>query len=120
MSGAPFKFALLALLVLAPTIGANAREVTVKGVGGRLCSQWTQAHKAAKKAEMILQETWLAGFITAFNAYGLKESKDVAAGADLNNIVSAVSTYCSARPGDDLFRAAAALVLDLQKKSGAK
>jgi hypothetical protein len=98
---------------------AEARDVTVKGLGGKPCSQWTQVHQG-RKPEAALQETWLAGFITAFNAYGLKESKDVAAGADLNGIVSPISTYCLAHPGDDLFKAATALVLDLQKKSGAK
>src|ERR1700682_2381653 len=107
------------VLVAISAFPVQARVVTVKGLGSKPCSQWTQAHQG-RKPEAALQETWLAGFITAFNEYGLKESKDVAAGADLNGIVLPISNYCSAHPSDNLFRAAVALVLDLQKKSGAK
>ena len=100
-------------------IPAEAREVTVKGLGSRPCSEWTKAHQA-KKADATLQDTWLAGFITGFNAYGLKESKDVAAGTDLTGLQVAISSYCLAHASDDLFKAGAAVILDLQKKSGAK
>jgi hypothetical protein len=98
---------------------AEAREVTVKGLGSKPCSEWTKAVQA-KKSEAALQETWLAGFITGFNAYGLKESKDVAAGTDLAGLQSAISSYCSAHPTDNLFKAGVAVIGDLQKKSGAK
>src|ERR1700722_10803244 len=119
MPNLPRTLALATALVAFSTLQADARDVTVKGIGGKPCSQWTQVHQG-RKPDAALQETWLAGFITGFNAYGLKESKDVAAGADLNAIASSVSAYCSAHPSDDLFKAAVALVLDLQKKSGAK
>jgi hypothetical protein len=111
--------AIATALLAFSAVQADARDVTVKGLGNKPCSQWTQAHQG-RKPDAALQETWLAGFVTGFNAYGLKESKDVAAGADLNGIVSPISRYCSAHPSDDLFKAAAALLLDLQKKSGAK
>ena len=115
----PHTLAVATVLVAFSVLQTQAREITIKGLGGKPCSQWTQAHQG-RKPEAALQETWLAGFITAFNAYGLKESKDVAAGADLNGIVLPISNYCSAHPSDNLFRAAVALVLDLEKKSGAK
>ena len=110
---------LIALTLTLSFAGAEARSVTVKGEGGQRCSQWTQDHKG-KKANAFVQETWLAGFITAFNAYGLKEDADVAAGVDLKAIQSAVSTYCAANPDADLFKAATNLISDFQKKSGAK
>jgi len=119
MPNIPRTLTIATVLVALSAFQAEAREVTVKGLGGKPCSQWTQVHQG-RKPEAALQETWLAGFITAFNAYGLKESKDIAAGADLNSIVLPISNYCLAHPSDDLFKAAAALVLDLQKKSGAK
>src|ERR1700694_855537 len=119
MRNIPCTLTIATVVVAFSAFQAEARDITIKGWDGRPCSQWTQAHQG-KKPEAALQETWLAGFITAFNAYGLKESKDVAAGADLNGIVLPISNYCSAHPSDNLFRAAVALVLDLEKKSGAK
>src|ERR1700694_4321877 len=119
MPSFPRTLAIATVLVAFSAFQAEARDVTVKGLGSKPCSQWTQAHQG-RKPEAALQETWLAGFVTGFNAYGLKESKDGAAGTDLKGIVSSISSYCSAHPSDDLFKAAVALVLDLQKKSGAK
>jgi hypothetical protein len=100
-------------------VPAHAREVTVKGLGSRPCTEWTKAHQS-KKTDASLQDTWLAGLITGFNAYGLKESKDVAPGTDLTGLQVAISSYCLAHPGDDLFKAGNAVIQDLQKKSAAK
>jgi len=108
-----------AAAIYAVAAQAEAREVTIKGLGSRPCSEWTKAVQA-KKADEAMQETWLAGFITGFNAYGLKEGKDVAAGTDLAGLQAAVSSYCQAHPGDNLFKAGAAVIVELQKKSGAK
>ena len=98
---------------------ADAREVTIKGLGSRPCTEWTKAHQT-KKGDATLQDTWLAGYISGFNAFGLKESKDVAPGTDLTGLQVAISSYCLAHPGDDLFKAGNAVIQDLQKKSGAK
>jgi hypothetical protein len=98
---------------------ADAREVTVKGVGSRSCTEWTKAHQG-KKTDAALQDTWLAGFVTGFNAYGLKESKDVASGTDLTGLQVAISSYCLSHAGDNLFKAGNAVIQDMQKKSGAK
>ena len=100
-------------------VGAEAREVTVKGLGNKPCSEWTAAHRT-KQGDATLQDTWLAGFITGFNAYGLKDSKDVAAGTDLTAIQVSVSSYCLSHSSDTLFKASVALIGDLQKKSSAK
>jgi hypothetical protein len=119
MSRLPAAFTLAAALVAGAAPPSGAREVTVKGIGGKPCSQWTEAHRA-RKPEMVQQDAWLAGFITGFNAYGLKESKDVAPGGDPATIPAAITAWCAAHPTDNLFRAAVALVSDLQGKSGAK
>jgi|SRR5581483_10994407 len=110
---------LIALSAAAGSASAEVREVTVKGLGNKPCSEWTKAHQP-RKPEAVLQETWLTGFISGFNEYALKDSKDVAPGIGLSAIQTAVSAYCSSRPNDTLYRASKALVLDLQKKSGAK
>jgi S1-C subfamily serine protease len=108
----------IAMVLVVSALPAQAREVTVKGLGNRPCSEWIQAHQR-RNGDATLQDTWLAGFITAFNAYGLKESKgvasDVTAGADLNDIQSRISNYCFAHPSDTLFKAEVAFIRDLQK-----
>jgi hypothetical protein len=101
------------------SVQVEAREVTVKGLGNKPCSAWTEAHRT-KKGDATLQDTWLAGFMTGFNAYGLKDSKDVAAGVDPTAIQATVSSYCQSHPSDTLFKASVALIGDLQKKSSAK
>jgi S1-C subfamily serine protease len=105
----------IAMVLVVSALPAQAREVTVKGLGNRPCSEWTQAHQRRNSSDAVLQDTWLAGFVSAFNAWGLKEGKDVAPGLGLNDIVSRISNYCFAHPSDTLFKAAALFIRDLQE-----
>jgi S1-C subfamily serine protease len=104
----------IAMVLVISALPAQAREVTVKGVGNRPCSEYIQAHQR-RNSDAAVQDTWLAGFITAFNGYGLKETKDVAPGLDLNDIVLRISNYCFSHPSDTLFKAAVLFIRDLQE-----
>ena len=97
----------------------EARVVTIKGLGSKPCREWTQAH-LKRKPEAVLQEAWLDGLITAYNAYALTKTKDLAADADPRAIQSSVSKYCLMRPKENLFKAVTSRIVDLQKKSSVK
>jgi hypothetical protein len=65
------------------------------GVGNRSCDQYVaDAHEPQRG---FVYETWLSGYLTAFNAYNLGIA-DILAGTDLDRAVSRLKHYCSEHP----------------------
>jgi hypothetical protein len=64
-------------------------------------------------------QSWSLGFVSAFNAYQLKQSEDVSKGTNNAGLLAWLDNYCRANPLDTISRATDALVLELLKRSGA-
>jgi hypothetical protein len=82
------------------------------GPGRVSCGTWLQDSNS-KSPLYYAQSAWIAGFVTAFNYYMPLDTK----GADVNGMEAWITGYCSQNPLDNLAKASAALVKELQTRS---
>ena len=83
------------------------------GVGNRSCDQYvTDAHQLQRG---FVYETWLSGYLTAFNAYN-RGIADILAGTDLDGAVSWIKHYCSEHPTAVVHVAAEKLIRFMQER----
>jgi hypothetical protein len=61
---------------------------------------------------------WVLGYVTGFNQYGSKPEGDVTGGKGTEEIMTWIDNYCGRHPGDNLYRASAALVDELRQNIG--
>ncbi len=111
--------ALLAAVALSPGAAFAAPDTPryeILGPGAAPCGTWTSQRQLPDQALALSNQTWVLGYITAYNEY-LATSGNVAAGTDSDGIAAWIDTYCAAHPQDDLAHAARALIEDLRARN---
>jgi hypothetical protein len=113
------KYLMLALTITVSASVAQARDAPVGlGEGIISCGTWITDRK--NPALATTDNAWLLGFISAFNLYMLSIDEDVARGTDKRGLIAWINNYCSVHPLDSLESASASLILELQRRSGAR
>jgi hypothetical protein len=129
------------LLVLSQPVPSAAASYMVLGFGNKSCGTWTQEHQAAaaataaatqpassieqvnswtfSRATQLMNEGWVQGYITAYNATVLK-SGQLTGGTDNEGLWAWIDGYCATHPLDDLSTATYALVEELLKRPKVK
>jgi hypothetical protein len=106
----------LATLPISPVAAAEAPIVL--GLGSQACGKWL-LDRAENKIPAVAEESWVTGYVTAFNNYA-SETGNVSAGANITALSVWIDDYCKAHPLDSLFQASNALIKELQKKNAPK
>ena len=109
--------AVLAVVLLGTFESKAADEngnYTVIAYGNQSCGRWVKAH-AAESEESRHQETWVTGYITAYNrvTHGIS---NLSKGTDSAGLISWIDNYCKDNPLDGVADASAALVQVLIKR----
>jgi hypothetical protein len=94
-----------------------AQEHGVLGQGNVPCGSWLNDRKG-DDGRASSRIAWVLGYVTAFNQYGSKPQGDVSGGKDTEEITAWIDNYCRQHPGDNLYRASAALVDEFRRKLG--
>ena len=103
------KAVIIAVLILLSTHLADAKGFTVFGLGNKSCGTWTADHQA-DNANALLQDSWLGGYVSAYNNYVPAAKNNVASSTDFNGMREWVSNYCSLNPLDRIDTAAQKLL----------
>jgi hypothetical protein len=103
----------LATVMLCIAGMANARPYTVIGAGGHSCGTWLT------QAGSIDERGWLLGFVSSYNAWMLQTDEDVSRSTDALGMFAWVTNYCRSHPLDRITDAGMALILELNRRSGA-
>jgi len=93
-----------------------AEEHAVLGQGNVSCGSWLNDRKGEDAASSRI--AWVLGYVTGFNQYGSKPEGDVSSGKGTEEIMAWIDNYCGRHPGDNLYRASAALVDEFRQKLG--
>ena len=89
----------------------------VSGVGTEPCSTWL-SDRAAKNANDVAAEMWVAGFLTSFNHTGLVPDKNITNNNPIGPMANAMDTVCRASPTMTVDTAIWLGLLDLIKTKG--
>ena len=92
-----------------------AEEHAVLGQGNVSCGSWLNDRKGEDAASSRI--AWVLGYIL----YLINTSKpegDVSGGKGTEEIMAWIDNYCGRHPGDNLYRASAALVDEFRQKLG--
>jgi hypothetical protein len=65
----------------------------------------------------MFEDSWLNGYITAYNQYVPLAKGDVATGTDANGLTGWIDNYCAAHPLDYVAQAATALITELRARA---
>jgi hypothetical protein len=84
-------------LILSTTacLGHDAKGFVSFGAGNRSCDQYLSDAQQPERG--FVYETWLSGYLTAFNTYDLG-IPDILTGTDFDGAVSWIKNYCSEHP----------------------
>ena len=93
-----------------------AEEHAVLGQGNVSCGSWLNDRKGEDAASRRI--AWVLGYVTGFNQCGSKPEGDVTRGKGTEEIMAWIDNYCGRHPGDNLYRASAALVDELRTEHG--
>lgn len=112
------RVALIISALLCSPVYALGATVQVLGHGAKSCGSWLQSRNTQSYNEAA-QTSWVMGFVTAFNNYGEPQppSGNISGGTDADGLLSWIDAYCQANPLDTVFRASAALIRELQRRS---
>jgi hypothetical protein len=77
------------------------------GVGNKRCGQYVVDARQAERG--FVYETWLSGYLTAFNAYN-PGGADVLTGTDFDGAVVWIKDYCREHPSVVVHAAAVRLI----------
>jgi hypothetical protein len=77
------------------------------GVGNKLCDQYVADARQPDRG--FVYETWLSGYLTAFNAYNPGRS-DILTGTDFDGAVVWIRNYCQEHPAVVVHMAAVKLI----------
>jgi len=86
------------------------------GTGANSCGTWTSETRTNVGIE---NKSWVLGFLTAYNLYGLSVSDNIAAGVNSAGLFAWIDNYCATHPLDDITTALEGLIAELKRKSGA-
>ena len=96
-------------------VPASANSATVIGLGTGSCGQWTQDRKA-RSFEAVSRESWVTGFLSAYNVAGLAKSGNITSGLDSEGLFSWIDNYCASHPLDQLVKATVELINTLKQQ----
>jgi hypothetical protein len=82
------------------------------GVGNRSCDRYVLDARHPDRG--FVYETWLSGYLTAFNAYSPGVS-DILMGKDFGSAVEWIKNYCQDHPTVVVHSAAVKLIQSMQK-----
>jgi hypothetical protein len=107
--------------VIAATSGggelARGGPMLVFGAGALSCGVWLQ-HAQTADAYHVVMASWIDGYLTAANERRSDINQNASLGQNIEGtgFDARIGRYCEANPQAPLFRAAAALFLDLAKR----
>jgi len=101
-------------LMLSATVclSYDAKGFVSFGVGNKSCEQYVS--DAQRSDRGFVYETWLSGYLTAFNAYNPGVS-DILAGTDFDDAVVWIKSYCREHPTVVVHTAAVKLIQFMQR-----
>jgi len=105
---ASWVFASFALMLSAtPCWSYDSAGFVSFGVGNKPCDQYLVDAQQPERG--FVYETWLSGYLTAFNAYSPGVS-DILTGEDFASAVAWIKNYCRDHPTAVVHRAAVKLI----------
>lgn len=90
---------------------------TALGAGSNSCGTWVAEIGTAAGIE---DRSWVLGFLTAFDLYGLSINANVARGVNSTGLLAWIDNYCRANPLDMIGDAVEKLIAELRARSGAR
>jgi hypothetical protein len=104
------------VLMLSATVclSYDAKGFVSFGVGNKSCDQYVS--DAQQPDRGFVYETWLSGYLTAFNAYNPGVS-DILIGMDFDGAVAWIKSYCREHPTAVVHMAAVKFIQFMQQKT---
>ncbi len=100
--------------VFSEALSAPPKPLAPLGVGFDSCREWL-AHHDANDRQAEIQDQWLAGFITGYNAFADPRHRGMSFFRfDLATLPSGVTARCRALPETDVYSAAQAFLKGLR------
>jgi hypothetical protein len=84
------------------------------GVGGESCSTWIDARKTNNTSR---QGSWLLGYLSALNLWGVIGRKDALSGMDADGLYAWMDRYCESHPLETIATGAGALGRELAQRA---
>jgi hypothetical protein len=98
---------------------AQARNPAIRGPGTESCGAWTKERApSGDQGARFDRESWIMGYVSAYNVFALKIDADVARGVDAKGLFAWLDNYSAAHPLDMLGIAANELVNELRLRGG--
>ena len=109
-----YRLVLLALLLIMP-LATRAQTTMLYGVGTESCGAWLK-YRQAKSWESQVRESWVDGFLSAYNALGPNRSGDISQGNDHDRRMARIDSYCQSHMAENIASATTALIADLRRR----
>jgi len=109
-----YRLVLIALLLSMP-LATRAQTTMLYGVGTESCGAWLK-YRQAKSWEIQVRESWVNGFLSAYNALGPNRNGDIGQGIDHTRRMAWIDSYCQSHPSADIASATTALIADLRHR----
>jgi len=112
----PLAAAIIFLIAVADhTLAAEGREGRdFFGVGGQSCGTWIEARKINNT---FGHGSWLLGYLSALNLWGVIGRKDALSGTDADGVYAWMDRYCQSHPLETIARGAAELARQLDQRA---
>lgn len=85
----------------------------VLGQGNVSCQTWMSDRQSGEAAARL---AWVLGYLTGYSQYGSKPQADISSGSSTQQIEAEIHAHCTRHPGDDLYRASAAMIEEFRQK----
>jgi hypothetical protein len=106
---------LVALLSISGGLLATGQAYTVFGKGNESCGKWTQERRADDWATTV-SESWMAGYVTAYNRWVAVTDGDITHGIDLDGLLAWIDNYCNQYPLNKVSTATESLMFSLEDR----
>lgn len=93
----------------------RAAQFRVLGYGAASCGTWLEDRREASFAGLAA-ESWVQGYLTAFNVYGPSPTRDITVNTDHAGAAAWIDNYCRTHPLADIREAADALIAELLRQ----
>jgi hypothetical protein len=106
--------AVMPALLMAGThaLAENGRDYF--GVGGQSCGSWIDARKTNNTSR---QGSWLLGYLSALNVWGVIGRKDALSGTDAAGLYAWMDRYCQSHPVETIATGAGVLARELDQRA---
>ena len=85
-----------------------AHGQTIRGIGARPCSEWTQARSGGGRD--FWAEHWVLGYLSGVNAAAPDHPVSLFANGDDKTVFGDIDTYCRAHASDKVWDAVKAFI----------